>query len=100
MTALEYCEKYGLLSLLREIYLTVFGQNTAMETIKDWISGESGVLANFNQIINSAGGFIQICIGIGLLFTIIYFAYDLITDKMGPGQDLTPEIFHWLNYLL
>ncbi len=93
MTALEYCEKYGLLSLLREIYLTVFGQNTAMETIKDWISGESGVLANFNQIINSAGGFIQICIGIGILFTIIYFAYDLITDKMGPGQDLTPEIF-------
>ncbi len=93
MTALEYCDKYGLLSFIREIYITVFGQNNAMETIEDWISGKSGVLASFNQIIESAGGFIQICIGIGILFTLIYFAYDLITDKLGPGQELTPEIF-------
>ena len=92
MTALEYCDKYSLLGWIRDVYLIVFGQSDAMETIMDWISGKEGVLANFSSIINSAGGFIQICIGIGILFTLIYFAYDLITDKMGPGQELTAEI--------
>lgn len=92
MTALEYCEEYMLLGFLREIYLTVFGQNSAIDTIKDWISGESGVLANFEQILNSADGFIQICLGIGILFTILYFTYDFITDKIGPGQEITTEL--------
>lgn len=92
MTALEYCNEYSMLNLIREMYLTVFGQSDAMQTIMDWISGKEGVLSNFGSIIDSAGSFIQICIGIGILFTLIYYAYDLITDKMGPGQELTPEI--------
>lgn len=93
-TAEEYRKEYPTLNWIASMYEGVFGSGGMMDGLIDTLAGKEGIFASggFDTIMSHLQVFTDVSVAVGILLTIIYFGYDFITEKIGSGQDLTPEI--------